>query len=400
MATRRKKFSERRKFVPKAAPAAKAPAPKAQPAAAPVPKAQPAAAPLPKARPATPPKARPVKTPPAQPVADVVKQQEQRREGGVGRHFDEELEYNQGLRIIRKLAEGGMGTVYLAEQIGTAGFNKTVAVKVIKREWLKDKRALGAFVGEARLVADLVHANICQVYSLNRHHGQHFIVMEYLHGLGLNTFLTAHKNGGVLPPSEYSAFIASRVTRGLEYAHTKKARNGQPLGVVHRDVTPSNVILDFRGFVKLTDFGIALAVTSEGMDQPGVVTGKICYMSPEQARAEPVDYRSDIYSLGLLLYELLTGQKVYTARSVAEVREQMKRRIRPPRELNENVPGDLSKICMKALQYDPLDRFQSARDFGNSLEYFMYHDKWGPTNEKLALYLQKVFPDIERDKIV
>jgi len=101
-----------------------------------------------------------------------------------------------------------------------------------------------------------------------------------------------------------------------------------------------------------------------------------------------------------VLYELLTGQRVYSARSVAEVRDQMKKHLRPPHELNDNVPGELSKICMKALQRDPLDRFQSARDFGNSLEYFMYHDKWGPTNEKLAVYLQKVFPHIERDKIV
>ena len=396
MATRRKKFSDRSTALPKAAPVAKVSPPKAQPVTPP--KARSVAPP--KAQPVAPPKARPATPPTAQAVPDIVKQQEQRRGEDIPRHFDEELEYNLGLKIIRKLAEGGMGTVYLAEQLGTAGFNKTVAVKVIRREWLKDKRALGAFVGEARLVADLVHANICQVYSLNRHHGQHFIVMEYLHGLALNRFLAAHKKGGVLPPADYSAFIASRVTRGLEYAHTKRARNGQPLGVVHRDVTPSNVILDFRGFVKLTDFGIALAVTSEGMNQPGVVTGKISYMSPEQAGAEPVDYRSDIYSLGLVLYELLTGQKVYNAKSVAEVREQMKKRIRPPQELNENVPQDLGKICMKALQYDPLDRFQSAREFGNSLEYFMYHDKWGPTNEKLALYLQKVVPDIERDKIV
>ncbi len=390
MATRRKRFSARKPTPPEVAPAQAASPPKAAPAPAPVPAAKPA----PKAKPASP------ALPKSRPAADVVQQAEERRQGGVSRHIDEAIEYSQGLKVLRKLAEGGMGTVYLAEQTGTAGFNKTVAMKVIKREWLKDKRALGAFIGEARLVADLVHANICQVYSLNRHRGQLFIVMEYLHGLGLNTFLKAHKKGGVLPPADYSAFIASRVTRGLEYAHTKKARNGQPLGVVHRDVTPSNVILDFRGFVKLTDFGIALAVTSEAMDQPGVVTGKISYMSPEQARAEVVDYRSDIYSLGLVLYELLTGQKVYTARSVLEVREQMKKRIRPPHELNENVPEELGKICMKALQYDPLDRFQSAKDFGNSLEYFMYHDKWGPTNEKLALYLQKVFPDIDRDKIV
>jgi serine/threonine-protein kinase len=321
-------------------------------------------------------------------------------EGSATRPVEQAIEYPQGLRVIRKLAEGGMGTVYLAEQLGTAGFSKTVAVKVIKREWLRDKRALGLFVGEARLVADLVHDNICQVYSLNRHRGQLFIVMEYLHGLSLSRFLAAHTKAGLLPPSEYAAFIASRVARGLEYAHTKRGRDGRPLGVVHRDVTPSNVILDFRGSVKLTDFGIALAVTTGGLDQPGVVTGKLCYMSPEQARAEVIDYRSDIYSLGLALYELLIGGKVYHARSVEEVRAQMQQRIRPPHELNADIPEELSRITMKALQADPLDRYQSARDFGNALEYFMYRDKWGPTNEKLAIYLQKVFPEVDRDRIV
>jgi serine/threonine-protein kinase len=390
MATKRRRFSQQGP-TPKPAPKPKQPAPRAAPA----PKA-----PAPKAAAPKPPAPKATLVPEAQSSPEVVQQEEERRRGGVARHIDETIEYNTGLRILRKLAEGGMGTVYLAEQMGTAGFSKTVALKVIKREWLKDKRALGLFVGEARLVADLVHQNICQVYSLNRHRGQVFLIMEYLHGLGLNKFLAAHKKHGYLPPPDYSAFIASRVTRGLAYAHTKKGRDGRPMGVVHRDVTPSNIILDFRGFVKLTDFGIALAVTTQGLDQPGVVTGKICYMSPEQARAEPTDYRSDIYSLGLVLYELLTGQRVYSAKNVTEVREQMRKRIRPPRELNENVPEDLSKICMKALKYDPLDRFQSAKDFGNSLEYFMYHDKWGPTNEKLAAYLQKVFPNIERDKII
>jgi eukaryotic-like serine/threonine-protein kinase len=308
------------------------------------------------------------------------------------------IEYNQTLRIIRKIADGGMGSVYLAEQLGTGDFSKTVAIKVIKKERLRDEQALELFVNEARLTADLVHANICQVYSLNQHRQQVFFVMEYLHGLGLERFLRAHQKAGYLPPPDYAAFIASRVTRGLEYAHTKRARDGRPLGVVHRDVTPSNIILDFRGFVKLTDFGIALAATRS--EDPGVIAGKIPYMSPEQAQGLPVDHRSDIYSLGLVLYELLTGTMVYSARTLADIRQQQTRDIRPPLELNPNIPDELSKICSKALHADPRDRYQSARDFGNTLEYYMYHDKWGPTNEKMAAYLQKVFPKIDRDRII
>jgi serine/threonine-protein kinase len=310
------------------------------------------------------------------------------------------IELLQGIRVLRRIADGGMGTVFLAEQLGTAGFSKTVAVKVIKRDWLRDKRALGLFIGEAKLVADLVHDNICQVYSLARHKGQLFVVMEFLHGLGLDRFLDAHYQSGYLPPFEYSAFIASRVCRGLAYAHSKKGRDGRPLSVVHRDVTPSNVMLDFRGSVKLTDFGIALAVTNQILAGPGVVTGKLDYMSPEQALAIEVDARSDIYSLGLCLYELLVGQSVFNVYDINELREQQKKPIRSPRELNPQVPEELSLITMKALAYSPESRFQTAKDFGNSLEYYMYRDKWGPTNEKLAEYLQKVFPNIDRDRIL
>jgi len=310
------------------------------------------------------------------------------------------IELVQGIRILRKIADGGMGSVYLAEQLGTAGFSKTVAIKIIKRDWLRDKRALGLFIGEAKLVADLVHDNICQVYSLSRHRGSLFIVMEFLHGLGLDRFLAAHYRSGYLPPMEYSAFIASRVCRGLSYAHTKKGRDGKALGVVHRDVTPSNVMLDFRGSVKLTDFGIALAVTNQILAGPGVVTGKLAYMSPEQAAGLPVDARSDIYSLGLSLYELLTGQLVFDAATTADLVAMQARPIRDVREANPQVPPELALICMKALAHDPEERFQTARDFGNSLEYYMYRDRWGPTNEKLAEYLQKIFPDIDRDRIV
>ncbi|HOX07480.1 MAG TPA: protein kinase, partial [Planctomycetota bacterium] len=153
-------------------------------------------------------------------------------DGGAERDIIAGIEFTQGVRVIRRIADGGMGTVFLAEQLGTAGFSKTVAVKVIKRDWLRDKRALGLFIGEAKLVADLVHDNICQVYCLARHKGQLFVIMEFLHGLGLDRFLDAHYQSGYLPPFEYSAFIASRVCRGLAYAHTKKGRDGQALGVV------------------------------------------------------------------------------------------------------------------------------------------------------------------------
>jgi serine/threonine-protein kinase len=314
--------------------------------------------------------------------------------------FSEDLELKQRIKILRKIADGGMGSVYLADWRGSAGFSKTVAVKVIKPEKLHDERGIEMFTEEAKLVADLVHPNICQVYTLERHKGEFFIVMEYIHGLGLDRLSKAHSDKSLVLPIEYSAFIASRVCRGLDYAHKKHGRDGKPLGIVHRDVTPGNILVAWCGSIELGDFGIAKAVTNRALAEKRVLTGKLNYMSPEQSRAEPVDARSDIYSLGLCLHEILTGQPVYNAKTIKELYEQQKRGIREPLMLNEHVPKELSNICMKALKLEPDARFGSAKEFGDQLEYFMYRDKWGPTNEKLANYLHEFFPEINRDRIV
>ncbi len=307
------------------------------------------------------------------------------------------LELRQSINIIRELGHGGMGSVYLAEWFGSAGFSKTVAVKAIKPEKLHDRRGIEMFVAEANLVADLVHPNICQVYALARHDEQFFIVMEYVNGLGLDAFFKLHSHKKKLPRREFSAFIASRVCRGLDYAHKKRGRDGRLLNIVHRDVTPSNIMIDWLGTVKLADFGVARAGELTGIR---VITGKPNYMSPEQSRAEPVDARSDIFSLGACLYRALTGRGVFNAKTMAELYEQQKRRIKTPHEIDGTIPEELSNINMKALEAKPSARFQTAGDFGTALEEHMYRDKYGPTNEKLADYFPKHFPEINRDRIV
>ena len=310
------------------------------------------------------------------------------------------FEFDTQIRIVRKLAEGGMGTVYLAEQIGEVGFVKTVALKVIRSDRLTDERGLRMFLDEAKLTADLVHMNIAQVYYLGSVGAQYFIVMEFLHAKTLREFMKEHRDRKQLPPMDYSAFIVSRICRALYYAHTKTDRAGRPLGIVHRDVTPSNIMIDFRGFVKLTDFGIAKALTMNMPDETKVVMGKYPYMSPEQAAGVPTDGRSDIFSLGLVLYELVTGARVYSPKDRKELLYMMQNyRIKDPRSINPHLPEELGAIIMKSLEKSLDARYQDARDFGDALEKYMYSKGYGPTNEKLARYMAKLFPSVDRDRI-
>jgi serine/threonine-protein kinase len=310
------------------------------------------------------------------------------------------FEFATRCRVIRKIADGGMASVYLAEQMGESGFAKTVALKVIRRDRLRDERTVRLFVDEAKLVADLVHQNILQVYNLAQYKGLHFIVMEFLHGLTARDFLERHRERERLIPVDLAAFIASRVARALAYAHDKRDRKGRPLGIVHRDVTTSNIMLDHRGFVKLSDFGIAKALTMSIPDETRVIMGKFPYMSPEQARGEKTSPRSDLFSLGVVLYELLTGAKPYEPTSRRELLRLFDEADVPsPTELRPIVPEELSRIVGKAISLDQADRFASAREFGDALEVYMYSSGYGPTNEKMADYLHAVFPEADRDRI-
>jgi len=306
-----------------------------------------------------------------------------------------------GYNIIGKIASGGMGTVYLAEQQGADSFRKTVAIKIIKKELLDNPESLDLFIGEAKLTADLVHQNILQVYQLGKTEaGTFYIVMEYVHGRTLSQFMRRHKQRGRKVDIEMGAFIISRVCRGLAYAHKKKDREGNHLGIVHRDVTPSNIIIDYQGFVKLMDFGIAKALTMKTPDERKVIMGKLPYMSPEGARFIGTDPRSDIFSLGLVMYELLTGYTVYQVKSINDLLEKMsKYRIKSPSRLNPHISSRLEEIMLKALEIDPDKRFQTAEEMLEEIEVYLYHDRYGPTNEKLARYMDELYPEVNKDVV-
>jgi len=256
-----------------------------------------------------------------------------------------------GYVLVRKLAEGGMGVVYEAEQRGTDDFRKTVAIKIIREEFSSIKEFRNNVVGEARLVADLIHMNIVQTYHLGEVDGRYFMVMEFVRGINLEEFIQQHRALDIPVPVDLAAFIVSRMCRGLAYAHAKRDGQGRLLGIVHRDVNPRNVLVSFAGDVKVTDFGIAKALDLMYNEEGEVIAGKDEYLSPEQARREVTDARADLFSCGVVL------------------------------------------AAHKALARRREDRYQCAADMLTALEIYLYSDRYGPTHEKLSAYLRELFSD-------
>src|SRR6187549_3124447 len=216
-----------------------------------------------------------------------------------------------------------MGIIYEAEQDGARGFIKRVAIKVIRQNYASQKQFIDNFIGEAKLVADLIHTNIVQTYHLGETRGIYFIAMELIRGVNLEQFAQQLQDKRKVLPRELAVFIVSRVARGLAYAHSKTDRNGKPLGIVHRDVSFKNIMIAFEGDVKLTDFGIAKA---KGFltDQEGeIVAGKADYMSPEQANFQITDKRSDLFSAGVVLAHLLLGRNIFKSNTAEESRQRI-----------------------------------------------------------------------------
>lgn len=294
--------------------------------------------------------------------------------------------------LIRKVAEGGMGVVYEAAQLGAGNFRKTVAVKLIREEYSSIPEFQKNFIGEARLVADLIHTSIVQTYHLGLANGQYFMVMEFVRGVNLEQFIERHIALDRPVPVDIAAFIVSRVARGLAYAHQKCDRDGRHLNIVHRDIGPKNILLAYEGDVKLTDFGIAKALDLMYNEEGKVIAGKDEYLSPEQASYAVTDARADIFPLGIVLTELLLNRNIFRALD----RVQSRRNIQTmpiPRfsTLRPEIDDKLEAIIQKALTRDRERRYQSAYEFMTDLEVYLYSDRYGPTIEKLGLYLKELF---------
>jgi eukaryotic-like serine/threonine-protein kinase len=297
--------------------------------------------------------------------------------------------------IVRKIFEGGMGIVYEAEQHGARNFVKRLAIKVVRQSYANNKQFIDNFIGEAKLVADLIHTNIVQTYHLGEAKGVYYIAMELIRGVNLEQFSDqlAHKKR--LLPVDMAVFIASRVVRGLSYAHAKTDRDSKPLGIVHRDVSFKNIMIAFEGDVKLTDFGIAKArgflVDNEGE----VVAGKADFMSPEQADFQITDKRSDLFSVGVVLAHLLLGRNVFKGSNPDESRQRILTFPIPDfRELDKRIDERLNEILQRCLARDVNARYPSADELLYDLEHYIYHSGYGPTNETLGKLMRELFGQI------
>jgi len=295
--------------------------------------------------------------------------------------------------VKRKLAQGGMAEIYLASAVRPGGFEKEVALKVIRSYLAIDPTFVRMFVTEAQLASRLNHANIVHIFDFGQHDETYYLAMEYVHGASLWKLQQRCVDEKIPFPPVLAAEIGAQVARGLAYAHDVTDA-GVKLGIVHRDVSPPNVLLSFDGSVKLTDFGIAKARTTQTM--PGVLRGKFAYMSPEQALGEPVDARTDVFALGVVLWELLCGAQLFVGDSDLSVLRKVERCIvASPAEVNPLVPRELSDAVMVALARAREDRFATAHDFERALASAVHQHAQGVDDSSVAAFMRRVLPEEE-----
>jgi serine/threonine protein kinase len=299
-------------------------------------------------------------------------------------------------RLLERVAVGGMAEVFRAKRSGVEGFEKVVAVKRILSHLSDNKEFVDMFIHEAKVVAGLAHPNIVQIFDLGKIDRSYYIAMEYVHGRDLRTILKRAKDRGAKVPVELAAYIVSRVCAALEYAHRKRDEAGEPMRIVHRDVSPQNILLSFEGDVKLTDFGIAKAASKATITDKGALRGKLLYMSPEQAWGKPMDRRSDVFSLGICFYELLTGQKPFVGSSETSILDTVREcRVDPPTAIDPHIPQKVELVAMKALERDPEVRYQDAGEMHRDLERIL-HEGTAPTPRDVTRFLESLFDEAER----
>ncbi|MCC6573949.1 MAG: serine/threonine protein kinase [Planctomycetes bacterium] len=290
-----------------------------------------------------------------------------------------------------------MGAVYEGIQLGAEGFEKRMAIKTILEDYTNNTEFVEMFIAEAKLVADLIHQHIVQIYQLGKNGKQYYMAMEYIHGVNLEQFIDRHHQYKKRIPTELCVYIASRIARGLDYAHKKRGPTGDLLGIVHRDVSPKNIMIETEGVCKLTDFGIAKARHLMRDREGEILMGKVQYMSPEQAAFEQTDGRSDVFSLGVVLYELLAGRNIFADDDTLVCIENVQKKPIPPiSHYNPNVDDDLQRVMDKLLERDRAKRYQDAGDAAKDLEYYIYKGGVGPTFNTLSDYLQTLFPEFRQ----
>lgn len=296
--------------------------------------------------------------------------------------------------LLRKLAEGGMAEIYLALQTGMGGFGKLLVIKRIKQAHNQDREFIGMFLDEARIAASLSHPNIAQIFEVGEVETIHYIGMEHVHGEDLRSLCRKlAKDRRPLPLSHAISMIAGACA-GLHYAHTKTDFAGRPLEIVHRDVSPQNILISYDGHVKLVDFGIAKAQGRTQETRAGVLKGKLSYMSPEQVRGDKLDARSDVFACGILLYELTTGRRLYKDDSDFKTMQKITEDPpTPPRQIIPGYPERLEEIVLKSLEKRVDNRYGSAQDFQKDLEDFARQEGLDISSLALGNFMRDVFKD-------
>jgi serine/threonine-protein kinase len=318
---------------------------------------------------------------------------------GAGRRYNRRRVRTFGkYRLVEPLASGGMADVWRAEVSGAEGVVKEVALKLVRGEHAARSDFVRMFVEEARLAARLGHANVVQLFEFDEVDGRYYIAMELVRGRHLGQVVERARELGVRIGLPRAVHVAAEVARGLAHAH-RLTEGGRPVGLVHRDVSPHNVLVSFEGEVKLADFGIARAVGRAGLTAPGTLKGKVAYMAPEQARGADVDARADVFALGVVLWELCAGRRLFLrdteAATLAAVLSDEP--ITPPSAWNEAVPPELDAVVLAALARDPERRTRSAEELGAALAAILLRVTRSPEEVDLRALMARLFPDAGRE---
>ncbi len=279
----------------------------------------------------------------------------------------------QRYRVVEKLESGGMAEVFRAESEGLQGFRKQVANKPVLPHLSSKKKFISMFLDEARLSAQLSHSNCVQVFDIGVGDSAFFIVMEFVDGANLKAIIEHLKKVGQDFPVEAAVHISLEICKGLAYAHELTDPNGVPLYIVHRDMSPPNVLITKHGEVKIVDFGLAKANSQLEKSEPGIIKGKFSYLAPEAAMAQEVDARTDIFAVGIILWELLAGQRLFLGDTDFQTVKKVQAAVVPSiSKINKGVPPELERILEKALAREPAQRYRTARDLGLDLSKFMF----------------------------
>lgn len=295
--------------------------------------------------------------------------------------------------LLEKLNTGGMAEVFKAKTFGVEGFERIVAVKKILPSISEDKEFISMFIDEAKIAGQLTHANIAQIYDLGNINDDYYIALEYVAGHDLRVIFDRCVRNSRKLDIACVCYIISKICEGLDYAHNKKDSNGEPMNIIHRDISPQNILLSYEGDCKLIDFGIAKATNKSSATQVGILKGKFSYMSPEQVSGKTnIDRRSDIFALGIVLFEMLTLKRLFLGSSDFETLEKIRKvEVSPPTLYNSDIPEDLEDIVLKALEKDVNQRYQTANELQEALQRFMFRHNLYYTAKDLSEFMHSMF---------